>query len=174
MKKTMDKISKVVGIFTTSFAYIAAVALLFIIFITLANVVMRWFGSAIIGTEEYASMAQIAVIFLALGYTQHTGGLVHVAFFMKKLPKLAPIVAWAIHAWVGTAMVSILVWQTVIRIPHIKQATVSLLIPYQPFYVVVAVGCAVYLVAQLLVAVKSTIALFDAEVRQEIIESLPA
>ena len=174
MKKSMDKLDKVVGIFTTGFAFIAAAALLFIVFIIIANVVGRWFGRAIIGTDEYVAMAQITTIFLALGYTQHTGGLVHVAFFMKKLPKLCPVIAWALHAWIGTGIVGILLWQTLVRIPTVRVLSTALLIPYKPFYGVLAVGCFVYLVAQLLVAIKSTVAIFDAEVRKEIVENLPA
>lgn len=172
--KVMKKLDKIVDIITRSFAYVAAIALLFIVAIIIANVVMRYVGSAIVGTEEMTSLAQVVVIFLALGYTQHMGGLVHVAFFMKKLPKLTPVIAWALHAWVGTAMVTLLTWQTIVRIPMVKQFSTALLIPFKPFYVVVAIGCAIYLIAQLYVAVKSTVAIFNPEVRQDVVDNLPA
>lgn len=172
--KTINKISRVVNIITKAFAYVSAVALLFNIAIILLNVVLRAFGKAVIGTEEFVSVSEVVLIFLALGYTQYNRGLVHVAFFMKKLPGLGPVIAWALHQWIGAVVVALLVYETVLRVPMVKQFTTALLIPYKPFYVVIAVGFSVYLLAQIYEAVKSTVAIFNAEVRQDVVDNLPA
>ena len=172
--KTIRTLSKITNVITKGFAFVAAAALLFNVVIILANVIMRAMGSAIIGTEEYISMGEVVLIFLALGYTQYKGGLVHVCFFMKKLPKLGPVIAWAIHQWIGAGVIFLLVWQTFKHVPVVKQASTALLIPFKPFYVVVGIGCAVYLLAQLFEAVKATTAIFSEEVRGEVVANLPA
>ena len=173
--KVVSTLSKITNIITKTFAIIAALALLFNVVIIIANIIMRaFFDSAIIGTEEYISMSEIVLIFLALGYTQYKGGLVHVAFFMKKLPKLGPVIAWAFHQWAASVIIALMVWQTCVKIPTVKQVTTALLLPYKPFYIVLAVGAAVYLIATVYEAIKATIAIFNEEVRKDVVANLPA
>ena len=172
--KTINKLSKITDVITVTFGYIAAAALLFNVVIIILNVVFRAFGSAIIGTEEYISMGEVVLIFLALGYTQYNRGLVHVCFFMKRIPGAGSVVAWALHQWMGVVVIIMLLVETCKQIPMVRQVTTALLIPNKPFYVVVAVGCAVYLVAQLFEAIKATAAIFNKEVREEVVKNLPA
>ncbi len=171
---TINKLDKITEIITKIFAYVAGAALLFNVVIILANVIMRAFGKAIVGTEEYVSVAEVVLIFLAMGYTQYSGGLVHVCFFMKKLPKLGPVILWALNQWVGVGIIALLAYQNFMQISKIRQVTTALLIPLKPFYGVIAVGCVIYGIAQLYMAVKSTVALFNAEVREDVISKLPA
>ena len=84
--KTVRTLDKITGIITKACAIVACVSLLFIVVIIIANIVGRSMGKAVIGVEEYFSMAEVVLIALALGYTQHQHGLVHVGFFMKKFP----------------------------------------------------------------------------------------
>ena len=169
--KLLDRISAVVS---KVFAYIAACALLFNVVIILANVVLRWFGSSVIGTEEYVSLGEVVLIFLALGYTQYSHGLVHVCFFMTKIPGIGSMLAWTIHMWLASLVVALLVYETAQVIPSVTQVTQSLLIPLQPFYVVLLVGCVVYLIVQLFEAIKCTVGLFNKEIRAEVMENWPA
>ena len=172
--KTISKLDRIVELFTRVFAYVAACALIFNVIIILANVVLRAFGSSVIGTEEYVSLAEILVIFLALGYTQIHHGLVHVCFFMKKLPGVSSMVMWTIHMWVASVIVALWVYQTWVRIPNVSQVTQSLLIPLQPFYGVIMVGCIVYLVAQLYEAIKCTVGIFHKDIREDVMANWPA
>ncbi len=173
--KTVRALEKGVNALTLAFGYIAALALLFNMGVIVADVFCRYvLKSAIIGSNEYVQMGQTVLIFLALGYAQRTGGLVHVAFFMKKLPGIAPVVVWMLHAWVASAVCALLAYASWIRIPFVKQATTSLLIPFRPFYYVMAAGFLVYALAQLFEAVRTTIGLFNKEVRREVVESWPA
>ncbi|MGN1002471.1 MAG: TRAP transporter small permease [Oscillospiraceae bacterium] len=172
--KTIKILDKITDVITRIFAYVAGLSLLFIVVIIIANIIGRAAGKAIIGVEEYFSMAEVVLIALALGFTQYQRGLVHVGFFIKKLPETGTLIVWALNQWIGTAVVGVWLWQAIVRVPNVKQATTALLIPYKPFYAVVAVGCAVYLVAQLYEAIKSTAALFNREVRQEVLDNLPA
>lgn len=169
--KTFDKATNII---TKSIGYIAALALIFNVIIVLANVVLRVGGSSIVGTEEYISMGEVVLIFLALGYTQYTHGLVHVCFFMKKLPKLGPVIAWTIEQYIACAVAALWFIETVKHIPAVKSVTTALLIPHRPFYGVIAVGIAVYFIAQLYEAIKSTIAIFNKDVREDVVENWPA
>lgn len=172
--KIIKNFSKFTDILTKLFAYVAVVALLFNVVIIIVNVIMRAFGSAVVGVEEYVSMSEVVLIFLALGYTQFNKGLVHVCFFMKKLPKRGPIIMWALCHWISVGVIGLIVWQTFERIPLAKQATTALLIPFKPFYVILLIGCIVYGIAQLFEAVKASVAIFNAEVREEVMAGLPA
>lgn len=172
--KTLNKINKAVDIFTTAFAYIAGAALLFNVIIILVNVVTRYFGKAVVGVEEYVSLAEIIVIFLALGYTQFKRGLVHVCFFMKKLPGKGALIMWALNMWIAVGVLVCLVYETLKRAAVVRQVSTALLLPYKPLYYVIAVGAFVWLVAQLFEAVKSTIAIFNHEVALDVIEHWPA
>lgn len=172
--KTIKQADRVVDIITHVFAYIGAAALLFNVVIILLNVLLRAFGSSVVGVEEYVSLAEVVMIFMAIGYTQWKGGLVHVCFFMKKIPGIGSMIMWTIHMWLASAVIFLLIYQTWVRIPNVNQVTTSLLIPLQPFYVVLLVGCIVYLIAQMYEAVKCTVGLFNKELRQEIMNSWPA
>ena len=173
--KFLKVFGKVTDYATRVFAYVAAAALVFNVVIVLINVILRAFGSSVIGVEEYISMAEVVVIFLGLGYVQYNKGLVHVCFFMKKIPgKVGPMISWAVCHWVSVAVIAVLAWQTLERIPLAKQATTSLLIPYKPFYVVILIGCILYGLAQLFEATKATIAIFNKDVREVVMAELPA
>ncbi len=171
---TINKIGKVTHGITSAFAYIGVAALIFNVVIIIANVVMRSFGKAIVGTEEMVAMAEVVLIFMALGYTQKTGGLVHVCFFMKKIPGIGSIIMWAINQWAAVAVIVLIILETAKRIPAARQVTTSLLIPFKPFFYVIAIGCAIYGIAQLFEAVKATAAIFNKEIREDVEAHLPA
>lgn len=172
--KTLNKINKAVDIFTTVFAYIAGAALIFNVVIILANVILRYFGKAVVGVEEYVALSEILVIFLAIGYTQSKRGLVHVCFFMKKIPGKGALIVWALNMWIAVAVLACLAYETFKRAPAVRQVSTALLLPYKPFYYVIAVGAVVWMIAQLFDAVKSTVAIFNREVALDVIEHWPA
>lgn len=173
--KTVKRIEKGVDIFTHIFGYLAALMLIFNMCIIVVDVFCRYvLDASIIGSNEYVQLGQTILIFLGLGYTQFNRGLVHVAFFMKKLPRLSPVIVWALQAWIGTFVCALLTYASLIRIPFIKQSTTSLLIPFRPFYYIMAMGFFVYTIATLFEAVRSTVGVFNKELRQEVMDNWPA
>lgn len=175
---TIKKIEKGMNAFTWAFNYIAIAALTFNVLIIVIDVVRRrFFGSAIIGSSEYVSMAEIVLIFCALGYTQYNHGLVHITFFMKKFPKQAPIVLWTMHEWLGAIITVLLTYASWMQAGVVKKygiTTTSLQIPHYPFHIIMAVGFFAYAVVQTFSAVKSTVGLFNKEVRQDVMDNWPA
>lgn len=171
---TLLKVNKVTEVIATAFACVAGVALLFNVAVIVANVILRAAGNAIVGVEEYVALSEILVIFLALGYTQSKHGLVHVCFFMKKIPGKGALIMWTINMWIAVAILVCLVYETFNHAPAVRQVSTALLIQFRPFYYVIGVGSVVWLIAQLFDAVKSTIGLFNKEVAEDVIENWPA
>ncbi len=170
----INKFGKVTGVVTKIGAYCAVAALLFNVVIILLNIIFRAFGSAIVGTEEFIGVSEIVVIFMALGYTQYTHGLVHVAFFMKKFPRRGPVIMWSLHQWIGVVIIALLIWQTFVKVPTVNMTSTALMIPFQPFYFIVGIGCIIYEIAQVYEAVKSTVGIFNEDVRKDVVANFPA
>jgi len=175
---TIRKIEKGLNVFSWIFCAAAILALTFCVLITVYDVFSRFvLNSSLIGSGEYVSMAEVVLVFLALAYTQHNHGLVHITFFMRKLPKISPVIMWTINEWLGAAVTVLLTYASWMQAGVVKKlslATNSLLIPLHPFYIIMTVGFFAYAVVQTFSAVKSTVGLFNKEVRQDVIDNWPA
>ena len=177
MSKAMNlikKTDKVMEIVTKIVAYVAAGALIFNMLIVVLYVVTRTFNHAIIGVEEYVAFGQVLVIALGLGYTQFSRGLVHVGFFMKKLPKAGPMIAWVIDNYLAAILSVFWVIESVKHIPAVRQMTQVLSISMKPFYIIMTVGIIVYCIAQLYETFRVTVGIFDRDVRTDVKENWPA
>lgn len=176
--KTIRKLDNIMDWGTKIVGFVSVLALLFMMLMTVYDVFSRTvLKSAVIGSSEYVTMAETIVIFFALAYTQHNHGLVHVTFFMKKLPKLSPLVLWIFHEWVGTLVAFFLTYASYLYIGFVaktKMATNALLIPYKPFVILMTIGMAAYAITQLYSAIRATTGLFNKEVREDVIENWPA
>lgn len=177
MSKAMNlikKTDKVMAVFTRSAAYVAAAALVFNMMIVVLYVITRTVNHAIIGVEEYVAFGQVVVIALALGYTQNTRGLVHVGFFMKKLPKAGPMIAWVIDNYLATIVSIFWVIESIKHIPAVRQQTQVLAAPMKPFYIIMTIGVVVYCIAQIYEAFRVTVGVFSKPVREDVISHWPA
>ncbi len=178
MLKTVKKIENFLGYFSKAFGLVAVAALTFNIFLIVFDVFSRYvLKSSVVGSSEYVSVAETMVIFFALAYTHHYQGLVHVTFFMKKFPKITPVVLWCFHEWCGafvTVLLTYASWLQMALVEKTKMATTALLIPYYPFYTLMTIGMAAYAVVQIFSAVTATLALFNKDVQQDVIENWPA
>lgn|GEM_PF-829187 len=175
---TIKKIEKGLNVFCWIFNAVGIVALTFCVLVIVYDVFCRFvLKSAMLGSVEYVSLSEVVFVFLALAYTHHNHGLVHITFFMRKLPKLSPVIVWTINEWLGTAVVVLLTYASWLQSGVVKKlnlSTTSLLIPLHPFHVVMTVGFFAYAVVQLFSAIKSTIAIFNKEVREDLIANWPA
>ncbi len=170
----VKKIDLIVEKSTRYVAYIGALALLFNMAIVVVYILTRVFGHALVGTEEYVAMGQVILIAMGFAYTQHSRGLVHVGFFMKKLPGPGPMIAWVLDNWIAALVCVLWVYESVIRYPLTKQTSQILGLPFKPFFLVMTIGITIYTLSQIYEAVRCTVGLFNKELRQEIEENWPA
>jgi len=161
-------------IFVKIAAYFAAGALIFNMMIVVLYVITRTFNHAIIGVEEYVSFGQVLVIALGLGYTQFSRGLVHVGFFMKKLPGPGPMIAWVLDNYLALIVSVFWLIESVKHIPAVRQLTQVLSAPMKPFYIIMTIGVAVYCIAQIYETIRVTIGVFDKDVRSDVKANWPA
>ena len=168
------KMEKALDYLTRAFAYAAGAALIFNVLIIVAYIARRAMGKVFIGTEEYVAMGQVILISMALGYAHHNRGLVHVGFFMKKLPGFFPMVVWTLNAWIATIVCVLWSYISIRRYPFIRQTTTMLTIPFKPFFFMLTMGVIVYTVSQLFEAVKCTAGLFNKEIGREIKDNWPS
>ncbi len=155
-------------------AYIGAAALVFNIVVVIAYVVSRALDHAIVGTEECVAMGQVVLIAMALGYTHHNQGLIHVGFFMKKLPGPGSMIAWVLDNWISVIICFLWVYQSILRYPVVRQTSQILAIPFKPLFLVMTIGVVLYAISQLFEAIKCTIGIFNAQIRQEIKDNWPS
>ena len=173
---TIKKIEKGLNVFSWIFNAVGIVALTFSVLVIVYDVFSRFvLKSAVLGSVEYVSMAEVVFVFLALAYTHHNHGLVHITFFMRKLPKLSPLIVWTINEWLGTAVVVLLTYASWLQSGIVKTERGDDVAPNSnlSFHVVMTIGFA-YAVVQLYSAIKSTIAIFNKEVREDLIANWPA
>jgi TRAP-type C4-dicarboxylate transport system permease small subunit len=175
--KIIGRIESIVGVMSKVICAVSCVALVFNMLVILYDVFGRFvLKHALIGSSEYVSVAETVLIFFALAYTQHYKGLVHITFFMRKFPKLSPVIIWTFGEWCGVAVTALLTYAAWIQTGVVHQthmSTTSLLIPYYPFHVLMTIGLAAYTVTVLFDAVKGTVALFNTEVREDLIANWP-
>lgn len=172
--KVLKKVERLMEYITRYSAYIAALALLFNVVIVVAYIASRATNHAIIGTEECVAMGQVVLISMAFGYTHFNRGLVHVGFFMKKLPGPCPMAAWVLDNWISAVICVLWTYESIIRFPVVRQISQILVIPYKPFFLVMTVGIGIYTLSQIFEAVKCTVGIFNKNLRQEIQENWPA
>ena len=92
--KTLNKIDKIDGYIGIAGCVVAGLALAFNFGIIVIDVIRRFvFHNAIRGSAEYVSLAETVLIFFGMAYTQHKKGMVHVTFFMRKLPGIGSMIA---------------------------------------------------------------------------------
>ncbi len=176
--KTISKIEKGIGYFTRAFSIVSIAALAYMMLVIVYDVFCRFvFKSSTLGTTELVGLAETLVVFFAFGYTQYKKGLVHVTFFMRKLPKLTPMITWTLTGWISTTMAGLLAyasWVQAAVIHSVNQTTATLYIPLYPFYYTMAIGFAVFTVALAFDALKSTIGLFNKDVGEMVMQEWPA
>jgi len=174
----MRKIENVIGFVTRKFSYVSLAALTFMMVIIIVDVALRKAtGSGIKGSPELVGLAESIAVFFAFGYTQHKRGLVHVSFFMKKFPKMGPLICWTITGWISTITCGLIAYASFVQAAYLtgkKTATATLFIPYYPFYYLMAIGFCIFTLALLFDSIKNVVAFFNEDVRKDVEDNWPA
>lgn len=124
---------------------LAAAGVAFIMFLTVADVIGRLFGSPIRGTYEIVGFVGAVIISLALPYTSIKKGHIYVDILMMKMPRMARVIVYSINALVSMFLFGIIAWQSAVYAQSLKvsgEVSPTLQMPVYPFIYGVAVGCA--------------------------------
>jgi len=123
---------------------IGAVAMFFIMLLTVADVIGRsFFTRPIIGTYEISRYFLVVIVLLGIGYAQQTGQHVAVDYFVSKLPPRGQFVFENIATALGFVFFALVAWQGWKGGRHSMHSNLvsdTISIPLYPFEFLVAVG----------------------------------
>ena len=177
MAETIRKVEKGVGVFTKAFAWVSVIATVVMMIFMLVDIVLRFvFSKPILGGYEIVTVMLAIIIFFAFGYTQFNKEMVHACFFMRKFPGLVPLGLWVFNGLVAAGIAALLAYASFVQtgiIQTLGQTTQTLYIPLFPFYMMMGIGFTVFTIALLFDVVKSVLAFFNKEIRDEVMENWP-
>jgi TRAP-type transport system small permease protein len=123
---------------------VGAVAMLFMMFLTVADVIGRsFFTWPITGTYELSRYFLVVIVLLGIAYAQQTGQHVAVDYFVLKLPPRGQFVFEAISTSLGLVFFALVTWQgweggwNSVQTQSVSD---TLHIPSYPFEFLIAVG----------------------------------
>ena len=122
--------------------------LLGLIFLTVGDVVLRYFFSApLVGARDIAKLMLLVMVALSPAYSARTGGQVAIEVFSEYLgPRMLRVVNIAVRLGAAT-MLGILSWRLMIggfSAGRFGEASLTLEIPFAPFYFLFAGGMLLY------------------------------
>lgn len=135
-------------------AAVAGIVLMALMLLTTADVGGRYFlNSPITGVFDITHFAVLMMVFLGLAYCGFQNGHVAIEIFYNKLP---PTVAGYLSRFinlVGGLFFALIAWRTLVQSVDVKEfneASQLELIPFYPFYYILAFGAALFAFVMLL------------------------
>jgi TRAP-type C4-dicarboxylate transport system permease small subunit len=145
MPSRENRIARAADAVTTYLAYAAGIVLMLLMVLTTADVAGRYFfNKPITGVFD---LTHFAVLIMVLAYCGIKGGHVAIELLYDKLPPPVARVLDKFINLVGAVLFLVIAWRTAIQSIDVKdfgEASQLLLIPYHPFYYLVAFGCVVF------------------------------
>lgn len=139
-------------------SYIALVATIFAMMVTVVDIILKLFTTArILGNTELVELSMIIMMYLSFGMTQLENGHVRVDMFVNKFP---PKFRCFLN---GIIQVVCCIFAILIATQQFKQISVNMAagtssavlhIPYYPFSVVMTIGMILYAIAIALTAIE--------------------
>lgn len=123
---------------------IAAVALAFMILLTVADVILRSFRKPIIGTYEIVALSGAVIIGFSIPFTSWMKGHINVDFFILKLPPRGRRIFHLVTKCLGIGLFLILGWNLIILGMDLHKAgevTPTRHIPFYPILYGIGVCC---------------------------------
>ncbi|MBW2340338.1 MAG: TRAP transporter small permease [Deltaproteobacteria bacterium] len=114
-------------------------------FLTCADVVLRYFGYPIKGTFDVVGLLGAAVIALPIAYTQILRGHITIEFISSRYPRRVGRVVDSVNCLLNIVIYSLLVWQCSLygnKLHNLGRVSETLQIPIYPFAYILAFGCA--------------------------------
>jgi TRAP-type transport system small permease protein len=142
IKRRVDRIVRLIALWGGGSLLLALMAL------TVLDVVRRYgFNAPIYGARDVAKLMLLSLVALSVAYSARTGGQVAIELFCQRLaPAARRVLALAVRL-AAIPMLVVLTWQLVvagINASRFGEASLALLLPFAPFYTILAVGMGLY------------------------------
>lgn len=142
IKRRLDQIVRTITLWGGGSLLLALMAL------TVLDVVRRYgFNAPIYGARDVAKLMLLCLVALSVAYSARTGGQVAIELFSQRLaPALRRILAIAVRL-LAIPMLVVLTWQLIdsgINAGRFGEASLALLLPFAPFYTILALGMGLY------------------------------
>lgn len=140
----MERLLNSVGRLSRCINAIAGIAITFIMFLTVLDVILRTFRRPIVGTYELVAFSGAVVVGFAIPLTSWMRGHIYVDFFTGKLPRTARSVFNLITRGMGIALFLLIGWNLIKVGMDLQQSGEVSLTLQLPFYTVayaVAASC---------------------------------
>ncbi len=144
MNRDDHPVARATNVVVTAAAYVAGAVLFALMLLTTADVAGRYFFDApITGVFDLTHFAVLIMTFLGFAYCGFRGGHVAIELIYDRLgPATARLLRRAIEL-VGCLLFAVIGWRTLVQsidVRDFNEASQLLLIPYFPFYWLVAFG----------------------------------
>ncbi|MCB2173507.1 TRAP transporter small permease [archaeon] len=154
----MDSLDRISAILNKSLAFVAGLALIAMMLITVGEMVFRMFGSPMAGTVEIIGWLAAATTAFALGYTQVYQGHVAIDLFFNRLrPRIRGVINMLVYL-AATALFMIITWNVFAHAGVLRQSgslSETMKVIVYPWVYLVSLGCAGLTLALLVDFIKS-------------------
>jgi TRAP-type C4-dicarboxylate transport system permease small subunit len=150
-------ISKTINQTAAGLNGVSAVAVVFIMLLTCADVVMRFFGRPIPGTYELVGYFGAVIIAFAMAYTSVERGHIAVEMLVDRMPRRPRHVVEALSALAGAFLFGLLAWQSLIYATDLMESgdvSLTLGVPTWPFVSCIGAGSALLVLVLLVDALR--------------------
>ena len=143
-----QKIARVTNIAVSAAAYAAGTILVSLMLLTTADVIGRYFFNApITGVFDLTHFAVLTMSFLGLAYCGFRGGHIVIELLYDRLSLPVGRALKRVVNLVGCVLFLLIAWQSVVQsvdVREFNETSQLLMIPYFPFYWVVAFGSVLF------------------------------
>jgi TRAP-type C4-dicarboxylate transport system permease small subunit len=153
----LERLLNEVGRLSRFINVIAGVAITFIMFLTVLDVILRYFRRPIIGTYELVAFSGAVVVGFAIPLTSWMRGHIYVDFFTGKLPKTARAFFNLATRGMAIGLFFLIGWNLIKMGMDLQQSgevSLTLQLPFYPVAYGVAVSCFVECLVLLMDMVK--------------------
>ena len=148
MKQNDHVIVRATGLVVTISAYLAGLVLVALMLLTTADVAGRYFfNSPITGVFDVTHFAVLIMVFLGLAYCGFQGGHVAIDILYNQLSRPIAVILNRIVNLIGCILFGLIAWRSLVQSADVKEfneASQLVLIPFYPFYYILAFGAALF------------------------------
>jgi TRAP-type C4-dicarboxylate transport system permease small subunit len=140
----VERLLNSVGRLSRLINVIAGIAITFIMFLTVLDVILRSFRRPIVGTYELVAFSGAVVVGFAIPLTSWMRGHICVDFFTSKLPKAAQSIFNLTTRCMGIGLFFLIGWNLIkvgMDLQQTGEVSLTLQLPFYPVAYGVAVSC---------------------------------